>query len=427
MSYMRIIFAPGTDHYRHPRGPDSELVNLGLERRMIALVLAAAFPVASPALAQDAQHEPQPAQPPTPESAPSLAPSMTGPLHANSNPLHVDGGPFGPVYVSGVISGLGLVQDRPSPGDHKHSLDISNGQVIVQTTRGPVQLYAQVGAYSIATLGTPYFRAKHFTDDTFGFVPVAYVKVAPSSDFNIEVGKLFTLQGAENAFTFQNFNIERGLLFNQTSTINRGAQANYSHGPLSVSVALTDGYYSKKYNWLSGTIGYTLSPKDSVTFGAAASLSQDGKSTFVTPTALNNGQVYFLSWTHSDGPWTIQPYVQFGQVPARRSVGIEHGASTYGAAILGKYSFNSEFALAARAEVIKSTGSLADGAPSLLYGPGSGAWSLTLTPTWQKGIFFARPEASYVHAWKVVPGSGLGPDFNNKSQVRGLIEAGIIF
>ena len=68
-----------------------------------------------------------------------------------------------------------------------------------------------------------------------------------------------------------------------------------------------------------------------------------------------------------------------------------------------------------------------DGAPNLLYGQGSGAWSLTLTPTWQKGIFFARPEASYVHAWHVIPGSALGPDFTDKSQVRGLIEAGIIF
>jgi hypothetical protein len=54
---MRIIFAPGTDFCRHPHGPDSELVSAGLERRMIALVLAATFPVASPALAQDAQHD----------------------------------------------------------------------------------------------------------------------------------------------------------------------------------------------------------------------------------------------------------------------------------------------------------------------------------------------------------------------------------
>lgn len=393
---------------------------------MIALVLATAFPVASPALAAETQSD-QPRPTPNPTPAPSLAPSMTGPLTANPKPLQIDGGPLGSVYVSGVISGLGLVQDHPFPGDHKSLADLANGMVIVQTAQGPVQFYAQVGGYAIPTLGTPYFKAKTYVRDTYGLLPVAYVKIAPASDVNIEVGKLYTLQGAENAFTFQNFNVERGLLFNQTSTINRGVQVNYAHGALSVSAALTDGYYSNRYNWLSGTIGYTLSAKDSITLGAAASLSHNPRSTFATPTALNNGQLYFLSWTHTEGPWTIQPYIQLGHVPTRPSVGIDHGASTYGGAILGKYAFSGQWSLAARAEVIKSTGSVSNGAPNLLYGQGSGAWSLTLTPTWQKGILFARPEASYVHAWRVAPGSGLGPSLYDKSQVRGLIEAGIIF
>ena len=401
--------------------PAAEL-GASVDRRWMGMLLAAAFPLSSPAIAQ--QTKPTPA---APSPAPSLGPSITGPLHLNSNPLHVDGSPLGPIYVSGVVSGLGLVQDHPFPGDDKSRIDLSNGQVIVQNTQGVLQFYVQAGGYSIATLGTPYFRATDFVKESYGYLPVAYVKLVPSSDFSIQVGKLYTLQGAENAYSFQNFNIERGLLWNQTNTINRGVQANYAHGPLSVSLALTDGYYSKKYNWLSGTIGYTLSPKDSVTFGAAASLGSNAKSTFATPTVLNNGQLYFLSWTHTDGPWTVQPYVQVGHIPARASVGIVHDATTYGGAILGKYSFNDQWALAARAEVIKSTGSLANGAPSLLYGPGSGAWSLTLTPTWQKGIFFARVEGSYVHAWHVTPGFGLGPNFNDKSQVRGLIEAGVIF
>jgi hypothetical protein len=387
---------------------------------MIALLLAAALPIASPAAAQEA-----PAQAPAP--SPVLGPSMTGPLKANPNPLRIDGGPFGPVYISGVISGIGLTQDNRFPGDKKSRIDLSNGQVIVQTTQGVVQFYAQAGGYSIATLGTPYFKAKDYVGDTYGLLPVAYVKIVPSADFNVQVGKLYTLQGAENAFTFQNFNIERGLLFNQTATINRGVQANYAHGPLSVSLSLNDGYYSNKYNWLSGTIGYAVSSKDSVTFGAAANLGRTRKSSFATPTVLNNGQLYYLSWTHNEGPWTIQPYVQLGRVPKDATLGIAHSAATYGAALLGKYTFTDELSLAARAEYIKSTGSLSNGAPSLLYGPGSRAWSLTVTPTWQKGMFFARGEGSYVHASNVVPGFGLGPDFDSHSQVRGLIEAGLIF
>jgi len=429
---MSIIFSFGADRYRHPH--ESTPVSRALTRPTVALLLAAAFPITSAPAVEAAQPQTTEEQAPAPVTKqeastppPVLGPSMTGPLKANPNPLHVDGGPLGPVYISGVISGLGLTQDHPLPGDKHSRVDLSNGQVIVQTTQGPVQFYVQAGGYSIASLGTPYFKATDYVRDTFGYLPVAYLKIVPTSDFSIQVGKLYTLQGAENAFTFQNFNIERGLLFNQTSTINRGVQANYAHGPLSVSIALTDGYYSKKYNWLSGTIGYTVSPKDSITFGAAASLSDNAKSTFVTPTVLNNGQLYFLSWTHNDGPWTLQAYGQLGHVPTRASVGIMHSASTYGGAVLGKYSFNDQWSLAGRAEIIKSSGSVANGAPSLVYGPGSGAWSATLTPTWQKGIYFARVEGSYVHAFDTVPGFALGSDFNQHSQVRGLIEAGIIF
>jgi len=39
------------------------------------------------------------------------------------------------------------------------------------------------------------------------------------------------------------------------------------------------------------------------------------------------------------------------------------------------YSVNDNVNVAGRAEYISSTGSLTNGAPSLLYGPGSSAWS----------------------------------------------------
>ncbi|WP_162789347.1 MULTISPECIES: outer membrane beta-barrel protein [Sphingomonas] len=398
-----------------------------LTTAVVGTVLALAFPLLpSAAQAQTAEQSTLPAsEPATPP--PVLGPSLTGPLTLNPKPLLVDGGPLGPIGISGVVSVLGSVQSDPSPGDRHDRGLLTNGQLIVQSTEGPVQFYAQVGGYSIPTLGTPLIGARRYSRDTYGLVPVAYVKLVPSDHFSLQIGKLYTLQGAENAFSFQNFNVERGLLFNQTSTINRGVQTNVSAGRLSISVALTDGYYSKRYNWLSGTIGYAASPTDSVTLGLAANLGRTTKASFATPTVLNNGQLYFLSWTHTAGKLTLQPYVQVGHIPADPVLGIAHSVSTYGAALLGKYSLSSRFAVAARAEWIKSTGSAANGAPSLVYGPGSSAWSLTVTPTWQHGIFFVRPEASLVRAAKVAPGFGLGADLSHRSQVRGLVEAGIIF
>ncbi len=74
------------------------------------------------------------------------SPSMTPPLAANPSPLSVDAGPLGKLYVSGAVSALGLEQSVPAPGDFETRGDISNAQVILQTTSGPVQFYVQVGA-----------------------------------------------------------------------------------------------------------------------------------------------------------------------------------------------------------------------------------------------------------------------------------------
>lgn len=361
------------------------------------------------------------------DEASALAPSMTGPLKPNANPLRVDGGPLGPVYISAVISALGLVQDKPLPGNRRNQLDISNGLLIVQTASGPVQLHVEAGGYSMPSLGTAYVRAGRMVDDMFGPIPIAYVKIVPSPDFNIQAGKLFTLQGGENSFTFMNFNIERGLLWNQTNAVNRGVQANYAHGPLSVSLSLNDGFYSGKYNWVSSTIGYAVSPNDTINAGAAANLGRTRKTSFATPLLQSNGEVYVLGWTHTKGQLTVQLYGQVTRVLRNESLGISRGASTYGAAVLGKYSFTNPFSFAARAEYIQSTGSLPSGAPSLIYGAGSGAWSLTVTPTWQRGKFFVRGEGSYVRAHSVMPGFGLGRDLSGNVQVRGLIEGGILF
>ena len=83
--------------------------------------------------------------------------------------------------------------------------------------------------------------------------------------------------------------------------------------------------------------------------------------------------------------------------------------------------------LPVRFEYIASTGSLADEAPNLLYGPGSNAWSITFSPTYQYKIFFARAEISHVGTSSTTPGLVFGPDGTNTTQTRGMIEVGILF
>ena len=132
-------------------------------------------------------------------------------------------------------------------------------------------------------------------------------------------------------------------------------------------------------------------------------------------------------YTHTDGAWTYNPYIQYTYVGKDTSAGIAHTASTYGAAFLTKYAFNQNFNLAGRIEYIGSTGSVADGAPNLLYGQGSGAWSITVTPTYQMNMFFGRAEASYTRATSAVAGDAFGASGNDKAQGRLMLETGILF
>ncbi|HEX3430231.1 MAG TPA: outer membrane beta-barrel protein [Rhizomicrobium sp.] len=361
------------------------------------------------------------------EAAALSTPSMSGPLAANPNPISLDAGPFGPIYVDGVASGVTFWQDNPVPGDQEWRADLSNGQLFVQKTSGWFQFYAQLGAYSLPSLGTSYLTAGDAISDTFGAVPVAYLKVAPSDSFSVEAGKLPTLIGDEYTFTFENMDIERGLLWNQEPAVSRGVQANYSAGPFSLALSWNDGFYSGRLNWISGSAAYTIDSANSVTFVGGGNTGHTGYSSFTAPLAQNNGDIFNLIYSWTSGSWTVSPYVQYANVPADASLGLVHSASTTGGAILVSYGLSDDWKLAGRAEYISSSGSAAAATPNLLYGPGSNAWSFTITPTYQRGIFFARAEASYVGVGSTTAGDVFGPNLDKTSQARLLIEAGVLF
>jgi hypothetical protein len=355
-------------------------------------------------------------------------PSMTGPLAGNSSPFAFDSGsPLGKVYVTGAASVLGVLQDNAVASDRGSRADIGNGQIFVQNTTGPVQFFLQGGVYSIPALGVAHLRADKTEDDSYGFLPQGYIKYAPTGSFSLEAGKLPTLFGAEYTFTFENMNVERGLLWNQENDINRGIQANYTTGPWALSLSWNDGFYSDRFNWLSGSAAYTINSADSLTFVAGGNLGRTAYSSFATPLAQNNSSIYDAIYTHTSGPWTVTPYLQYTYVPEDTAIGFAHAASSYGASVLAKYSFNSNFSMAGRAEYIGSTGSTADGAPNLMYGPGSKAWSLTVTPAYQYKMYFGRVDASYVRASGTQAGSAFASAGTDTGQGRLVVETGILF
>jgi hypothetical protein len=400
-------------------------------RSATALSLILLTGAAAPALADEAKPA-APATPatPAPPAPTALAtPAMSGPLAANSNPTKFDAGPLGTVYVTGVLSGVGQWQDGTQPGDLDRQADLSNGQVFVQKTTGLVQFYAQGGSYSIPDLGLPYVASGIATNALFGPFSQAFIKIAPNDTWSVEAGKLPTLIGAEYTFSFENANIERGLLWNQENAVNRGVQLNYSSGAIAASVSWNDGMYSNSYGWASGSLAYTFNAANVLSLVAGGNTRRTTVSTSATPGLLNNEQIYNIIYTHTAGPWTLEGYLQYTKVPAVVLLGAAKSSDTVGGAIFAIYAVPgmAGLSLPVRLEYIASSGSVTDGSPNLLYGPGSKAWSLTFTPTYQKGVFFARAELSYVSASSTTPGLVFGPNGTDTSQSRGLLEIGVLF
>jgi hypothetical protein len=385
---------------------------------------------ASTADAPQDQGTPAPAAAPAtaPAPMPLSSPSMTAPL-STAIPHEISAGPFGKLEVTGILSGGGMTEGSPVFGDHNTHWDLSNAQIFVQKTSGWFQFYLQGGAYNILALGAPFIGTGTQIDQIYGPLPVGYIKLVKGG-FSVEAGELPTLIGAEYTFSFENMNIERGLLWNQEPAISRGIQLNEAYKKLSLSFAYTDGFFSNRYTSLSGSLAYAINAANTISFVASGNAGTYNKATLATPFLQNNSQVYNVIYTYTKGNFLVTPYYQYTSVPKNTGIGIAESTHSNGGAILANYNFKHGFSLAGRAEYIKSSGSASDpNSISVLYGPGSGAFSFTVTPTYQKDGFFIRGDFSYVHLTGLTPGFGLGfkPDGTGVNQPRGAIEAGIMF
>ena len=256
-------------------------------------------------------------------------------------------------------------------GDDPTQAALSNGQIFIQKTDGVFQFYLQAGAYTLPSLATPFLATDKTMTNFYGPVPQAFVKLQAGKNTSFLIGALPTLIGAEYTFSFENMNIERGLLWNQENAVSRGIQVNQTMGKVTASLSWNDGFYSNRYTWLSGSLAYANGPH-SLSFVAGGNLGQTKFQSLVTP-VQNNGSIYNVIYTYSKGAWIVQPYFQYTNVPTNAKIGVVKGASTTGGAILVSRAFKHGFSLPLHREYI---GSSKD--PDRLYficflfGPGRG-------------------------------------------------------
>src|SRR6202012_1099499 len=104
---------------------------------------------------------------------------------------------------------------------------------------------------------------------------------------------------------------------------------------------------------------YTFKNSDTLAFAAEGNVVKNHVSTFATPLAQNNGDIFNLIYSHSAGPWSISPYIQYQSNPrvtGAFGVPLAFSASAWAGAVLTKYNFTPEISLAGRVEYISSSG-----------------------------------------------------------------------
>jgi hypothetical protein len=414
------VQASGVSSFSSNPGPPYAVVASTDPAQTASTAPAAQNAAAPPAAAQ----KPAEQAPATPAPTPLPTPAITGPIQGIP-PATFDAGPFGKLSVNGIISGFGTWQGNYVSGDDATQAALSNGQIFLQKADGWWQFYVQVGAYTLPALATPFLATDKTLTNFYGPVPVGFLKLQAGKNTSIEIGSLPTLIGAEYTFTFENMNIERGLLWNQETAVSRGIQINQTMGKFTASLSWNDGFYSNRYTWISGSLAYTKGPH-SLAFVAGGNYGETAYQTAATP-VQNNGSIYNVIYTYSKGSWLVQPYFQYTSVPTNAKIGIVKGASTTGGAILVNHTFKHGFSLPVRWEYIASSGSAADQSVNLMFGPGSSGTSITVTPTFQYGGFFFRGDLSWVHASSYTPGYVFGSAGTNNNQPRAAAEIGFMF
>lgn len=362
--------------------------------------------------------------------------AMGDSLGFGGNKLEWDNNVVGNWQFNAAFSGLAATQSNAPGADPRNYGDVSNAQAILSKSTGLFQLFAVAGFYSIPDLSTNYTRAATQTKNTWGALPIAIATIAPNQNWSINFGNLFALGGAEGTFTYENINIQRGLLWGQTNSVSRGMQVNYQRDALSTSIAWTDGAYSGTYNWMAASVAYQTTPSTALTAIWNGSLSPNATNTTGTPLLQNNSQITNLLFSFKSQSFGLTPYLQYSEVPARPSVGIYGVSSSQGIGLLSTYRITPlvdgqvprrNITLPFRLEYLNTKGDSGTSPGNLLYGPNSSAWSATLTPTIQDGPFFGRLEGSYVKALNYTAGSAFGTTGNAPGQARLMIEIGLLY
>lgn len=343
---------------------------------------------------------------PTPTPTPVPAYSLDGAFSIYSSNTS-------PVNPSGAL-------DTATGIDLPTRTDVSNALLSLSKNTGRIRGSVTVGAYAFPIIGFALNPTTQPGSNSwlYGFVPQFDLQYVFDPHASVSIGQMPSLLGQENAFTYQNLNIERGLLWGAENTVDRGVRVAYQNGPWSVTLGYNDGFYSGSAGRaLEGDIAWA--PTANTTWQFAFLYPSANAPANATAPVANKREADF-ELTQQFGKLQLLPYVLVVTSPASPAQGYVRSESALGAALLANYAFSSAYALAFRYETFSNASSRGDLSPNadlVGLGAGSSAQTLTLTPSYSAGLFFARADFSKVFS----------ASLQSEAQSRVLVEAGVKF
>ena len=189
--------------------------------------------------------------------------------HALNGPtaIQIDGGPLGPLEVSGGLDGYGYFQTGSDVGgstnplnaaaasNRSNGFNVGSALIELQKTSGVVQFTVEVGSNGgVTTLGA---RPLQTSINTYSTGPLyeGYVTIAPKgSPVTISAGMMASLEGYEGAIDWNNPVQLTTALFGVENLQSRGVSLNFTKGPINATVMYGDGYNTGVFNFLQALV-----------------------------------------------------------------------------------------------------------------------------------------------------------------------------
>lgn len=379
--------------------------------------------------------------------------------HALNGPtaIQIDGGPLGPLEISGGLDGYGFVQSGTSTNEgnvldtnRTDGVNVGSALIELQKTSGVVQFTVEVGSLG----GTPTLGAKptQTTINEFATGPLyeGYITLAPkNSPVTISAGQMASLEGYEGATDWSNPVQLTTAIFEVQNSNSRGVSLNYTKGALNATVMYGDGYETGVFNFLQALVSYTFNANNVLNVYYGGNLGQTGLNAKTYGSALcnygdascggtvgtfgpefDNSQLVGAYYSYTMGNLNLVPEVQYQVAKENAKLGIFKPTSNFGAAVFSTYTFGkSPYSLGSWIEYFDSHGSALDsGSDSWFLGPNAEAIGFAVAPTWQYKDLFARANAGYLYLLNNNGGTiGYGSNGNGRSEFTGTLEAGVLF